>query len=150
MITRDSEKLFDEMINIKTIPNHLADGSIERELNYISSRKIRTINDLHELPDNIRFQSVKNSSPAEMYTMMTYGEDEVFTSTFRKMFDQLLVKLDAEKIGGYELLNQVGNNKSRIFIKECAGYGKLDEFLATMTPEQQKEVLVNVIKDLEK
>lgn len=149
-IVKDKDMLLKELIDIKTIPNHLGDGSIEKELELISLKNIRAINDLHESPDNIRFKSVENSSPVEMYTMLSYGGDEVFTSTFRKMFTQLLIKLEQEKIGGYELLEQVGHSKSRVFIKECAGYGKLDDFLETMSPAQQKEVLVSVIKDLEK
>jgi hypothetical protein len=149
-ITQDPYTLYKNLVNIKGEPNHLADHDVSMYLSQLSTKKIQTINSLHNSPDNVRFKSLEKFNAKELYTLMVYGEDEVFTSSFNGIFSRLLTKMQQESISGDKLLEEVGQNKSRTFIKECAGYNRLDEFLATMDEQKQESLLVGVVQDIEK
>jgi hypothetical protein len=149
-ITQDPYTLYKNLVNIKGEPNHLADHDVSMYLSQLSTKKIQTINSLHNSPDNVRFKSLEKFNAKELYTLMVYGEDEVFTSSFNGIFSRLVTKMQQEGVSGDKLLESVGQNKSRTFIKECAGYNRLDEFLATMDEQKQEALLIGVVQGIEK
>ncbi|MBX2904077.1 MAG: hypothetical protein KF872_11045 [Chitinophagales bacterium] len=135
------------MLNIRKKKEPLAEHSLEAELVVNALKYVRVVNDLHNEPDNIRFAIVDSFNAAELYTLMVYSEEEIFTSTFNGCFKRLLAKLDSTN--GYEFIQQMGENRFRAFIKMAASYGKLDQFLATMKPEQQQQLMVKFASNLE-
>lgn len=149
-IVLDEQKLFLSLIEIKSQPNHLAKNTIELALTDLSLRKVQTINELHDASDAKRFESVKNASAEELYTLMTYGEEEVFTSSFNGLFDRLLERMKKDSVSGDQLLEKLGHNKFRTFIKLNAGFNRLNDFLATIDKDSQKDLLENFVKGLDK
>lgn len=137
------------MLKIRKQENPLAENSLNKELEFTALKYVRNINELHDIADpKIRFGIADNLTPAELYTLIVYSEDEIFTSTFLGLFERMLTRMQAQR--GDELLAQVGYNRFRTFIKLCAGFNTLDRFLKTMDPEARKEMLLKFVHDLEK
>ncbi|MBU4342866.1 MAG: hypothetical protein KKG21_02530, partial [Candidatus Omnitrophica bacterium] len=80
-IVRDNKRFFEALVRIKAQPNHLGEVSVDGELKDICLRKVQSINDLHNEPDEVRFASVNDAGPQELYTLMVYGQEEIFTSS---------------------------------------------------------------------
>lgn len=146
-IGKQPEKYLRAMLNIRSRKTPLGEHSIEQELEVYSLKFVRVINDLHNERDAVRFASIENFTPEELYALIVYSEEEIFTSTFNGLFNRLMVKLGP--VSGFEFLKRVGNNRFRVFIKMCAGFGKLKIFLQTMTPLHQQMLMIKFASGLE-
>jgi hypothetical protein len=142
------EKYLRTMLQIRARPNPLGVHSLDSELEIFALKFVRVINDLHNEKDGVRFASIENFSADELYTLMVYSEEEIFTSTFNGLFKRLMVKLGP--ISGFEFLSRVGDNRFRTFIKMSAGFGKLGQFLQTMTALHQQMLMIKFASGLEK
>jgi hypothetical protein len=148
-ISRDKEQLFNKLLKLRAQKTILADFSVDDELTHLSLLKIKDINQLHEEPDRIRFEAVDTMpyKAEEIYTLMVYGEDEIYTSTFLGLFNRMMEKMD--QTSSYQFLHDLGLNKYRTFIKMCANYNTLPEFLTKMK-DWEKDALFGVfIKGLD-
>lgn len=143
-------KLFRRLVRIKSEQDHLGKLSVERVLRALSLGEVQLINSLHGQRESNRFSSVENLNSSELYTLMVYGEEEIFTSSFNGMFNLLMKRMSKEFIDGDKLLQQVGKNKFRVFIKELAGFNRLEEFLQTMSEKSSNELLSDIVKDIDK
>jgi hypothetical protein len=160
-ITGDSNKLLPKLLDIKARPDHLAKVAIDESLASTCRELVLDINFRHTLPDEPRFKSIASFSSRELYTTMVYGEDEIYTSSFNGCFDRLVGrrgvagrpgivgKMETEKINGRDLLDQVGDNKFRTFVKECTWFNRLEEFLGKMDKKDSDALLKNVVKNIE-
>ncbi|MFT5513269.1 MAG: hypothetical protein ACI8SE_001675 [Bacteroidia bacterium] len=130
---KSKEATFQHLLKLRTQPSILGGYSVDDELTYLATRKVRTLNELHEESDAIRFKlcDTSNMSAQEIYTLMVYGEDEVYTSTFLGLFKRLMTRMTEET--SYEFLHNLGRNQYRIFIKMCAAYNELPTFLGKMS-----------------
>lgn len=146
-IGKDQYLFLKAMLNIRKSKDPLGEHSLEAELETNALKFVRVVNDLHNDADNIRFAIIDSFDAPELYTLMVYSEEEIFTSTFNGFFKRFLVKLDTAN--GYNFLQQMGENRFRTFIKMAASYGKLSQFLATMKPEQQQQLMVKFASNLE-
>jgi hypothetical protein len=90
------------------------------------------MNSLFEHPAAVRFRAVETMTARELYLVLTYGEAEMFTSTYRGLFERLLARMCREGLTGDALLSQVHDVQFRVFIKAAAVLNRLAPFLATM------------------
>lgn len=146
-IGTNPEKYLRTMLKIRVKPNPLGVYSLEADLEIYSLKFIRVINDLHNEKDEVRFASIENFSAEELYTMIVYSEEEIFTSTFNGLFKRMMIKIGP--ISGYEFLKQVGDNRFRTFIKMSASFGKLSSFLQSMTSLHQQMLMIKFASGLE-
>ncbi|MBL7799222.1 MAG: hypothetical protein JNL95_00735 [Chitinophagales bacterium] len=128
-----------KMIQIRMQKDPIGEFSLEKELEIQSLKFVRNLNELHNEPDSKRFASIDNFTPEQLYTLIVYSEEEVFTSSFNGLLKRFLTKMG--KTNGLTFLKSVGMNRYRTFIKQCASFGKLNEFMATMTVDDQKALL---------
>ncbi len=147
LIGQNNEKYLRHLLQIRIKARPMGEYSVEEDLQIYALKFVRVLNDLHNDKDEVRFASIENFSPEEIYTLMVYSEEEIFTSTFNGLFKRLMVKLGP--ITGFEFLKQVGDNRFRTFIKMAAGFGKLDPFLQTMAPALQQMLMVKFASGLE-
>lgn len=141
-IGKNKERYFNTLLEIRAKENPLAEISLDRELNYEALDYVREVNHLHESTNPaIRFAITKDLNAAELYTLIVYSEDEIFTSSFNGIYERLINKMNDEKVTGYQLLDKTGFNRFRTFIKMISYYGKLSEFLETMEPAEKDFVL---------
>ncbi|MES2930528.1 MAG: hypothetical protein V4665_01985 [Patescibacteria group bacterium] len=149
-IISDDDTFFKELIKIKSDTNHILPDQVDLALKSFCQGKVSTIDQLHELPDPVRFKSIENATPEEMYLMMVYSSADIFTSSFNGLFDRMIKKMKNENISGSALLQKVRNNRFKIFVKECTSFKRLNDFLATMEENDASQLLVNMLKDIEK
>src|SRR3989339_24346 len=148
-IMRDDNKFLQTLVEIKSEPDHIGKNDVELALKNHSLQEIQEINDLHDQSNSVRFASVNSATPSELYTIMVYGEEEVFTSSFNGLFDILIKKMHKNNFNGKKLLEQVGQNKFRIFIKQCSSFNRLNEFLDTMDKESAEQLLSNIVSNID-
>jgi hypothetical protein len=146
-IGKNPQQYLRAMLKIRAKKNPLALNSLEDELNIYALKFVRVLNDLHNDKDEIRFASIEDFSAQELYTLMIYSEEEIFTSTFNGLFNRMMVKMGDQS--GFDFLKSVGDNKFRTFIKMSAGFGKLGEFLGSMSQLHQQLLMVKFASGLE-
>lgn len=137
------------LIKMRQKDHPIGEYDLESELSIRALEQVRKVNDLHdETNQNIRFEAVQNLNAVELYTLIVYSPEEIFTSTFNGMFTRLQFQMKQNAMSGYQLLQEASFNKFRTFIKLCAGYNALDKFLATMSPQEADEVLHKFVSTL--
>lgn len=139
-IVQNKTDYFKRLINIVENPGHPVFDVAEEYITRDILRAVRIINNLHEYSDKERFASIEHSDAKELYFMLSYGEEEIFTSSFNGIFDHLITCLKNEKLSGYQLLEQENFIKFRTFIRICTEFGRWDDFLSTMNPTEQKDI----------
>ncbi len=147
---RNRGELFNHLLKLRTTPTILGAYSVDDELTYMATRKVRRINELHEARDAVRFQlcDTGNMSSYELYTLIVYGEDELYTSSFLGLFNRLIERMEEES--SYEFLHNLGRNKYRTFVKMCASYNVLPEFLSHMSIWEKRSLFNSFVGGLEK
>jgi hypothetical protein len=110
---------------------------------------IKTINELHEKPDAVRFAILEQLNAQELYYLAIEGETELYTSSFVKgVFPRMMQKYDNR---GDSLLVSVNFDRFKKFIKMCAGYNTLSEFLASIPDKDRAQLLMTAfVNNLEK
>lgn len=138
-ISKNPEKFYKTLIDLRNKKNILADYTVEKELEAISMEKVVEINLRHEDKDTVRFEPIQQNNAKEIYTSIVYCPQEIFTSTFLGMYKRMMTKRKIKS--GYEFLKSVEFNRFRIFIKQCAGYNKLDDFFSSMNDSQANALI---------
>lgn len=149
ILGKNREKTFQHLLQLRTKADIIGGYSVDDELTYLATRKVREINELHEERDEVRFQlcDTGDMSAQELYTLMVYGEDEVYTSTFLGLFKRLMTRMKEKS--SYEFLHNLGRNKYRTFIKMSAAYNELPNFLDRMSVWEKRSLFNAFIGGLE-
>jgi hypothetical protein len=115
----------------------------ERAINYV-----RKLDELHEQSDNSRFKFVDSLSAPALFFIMVYGQDEIYTSSFlgayRRMIDHMA------PLKGDQFIDSLHYNHFRTFIRMCAAYNTLSNFLSTMNDTARSTLMSKFIADLGK
>ncbi len=110
---------------------------------------INPINNLHENPNPaIRFRAIEPLNAMDLYYMIVFGENDIYTSSYKYSFDRMIQKMGTVPRGD-SLLMSVNFDHFKKFIKMAAGYNKLDVFLKTM-PENSEKLMQAFVANLEK
>jgi hypothetical protein len=149
-VINDDDQFLKELMMIASRKEHVGKLSVERALKKTCLRKVRAINDLHEARPETRFASVAQSSANELYMLATFGEQEIYTSSFNGIFDRMLARMQERHTDGATLLRNMGDVRFRTFFKMCVSYDRLDDFLGTMTEPEQKALVVRFTKGLDR
>jgi hypothetical protein len=147
-ITSNEDLFYKNLVRVTLEQQSLGSKTTEQELAFRGIKIVREMNRLHDSPDPVRFRIVDNFSPEELYFLMIYGVDEIYTSTFTGTFNRMMQRMKPKT--GDELLDQVHRAHFRTFIRMSAGYGKLSEFLATIEAERKTALMRDFISGLEK
>ncbi len=146
-ISTEPNKLFSAMVKIISQPKYVGAYSIDREMRDYSLRFIREINDKIATGSSQPFYSVEGFGSAELYFLMLYGRDEVFTSTFTGLFNRFMQKLPANN--GDAFLKSVNYNQFRDFISLCSNFGTIKDFLSKFSGEAKNDLFVLYTSNLE-
>ncbi len=120
---------------------------VERELSHVVSTRVSTVNELHNASEQVRFKIVQNFNANELYYMLVFGADELYTSSFLGICKRMIVKMKPQK--GNEFLETLHYDKFRTFIRLCANYNMLNEFLNTMSNENKLALMKQFVQGLE-
>lgn len=145
----DTENYLKELIDIRKKTNPLAEYSLDQELKLQALKYIRVINDMHLMKESAeRFAGVDSMNAEELYTLIVYSAEEIFTSTYNGLFERLYSKLEADSIDGYDFLHTMNFNRFRTFIKLGAGYNTLNNYMALIDTTNQDLLLNHFVNSL--
>lgn len=142
------ELYFKSLVKQRLKTNTLTKKILDRESKLQALEYVRTMNELHDSPDLLRFKCIENLTPNEMYFLMVLCSDEIYTSTFVGTFNRMLLKMAPQR--GDAFLQQLNKDKFRTFIRMCAGYNKLDEFLATIDLANRNVLMASFVNNIDK
>ncbi len=145
-LSQNEHLFYQTLINLRKKEIKLAEYTLEKEIENIAMQKVVEINLRHNDKDIYRFAPINNDNAYEIYTTMVYSAEEIFTSTFLGMYKRMHEK-KTEK-SGYVFLEQLNFNRFRVFLKQCAGYNQIDDFLGTMNDSQQNALITRFVSGL--
>lgn len=108
----------------------LRDGIKEKAIAFYANH----INDLHESPDALRFASVKDLRPEDLYYIITSCGDELYTSSYLGLYKRLLENFQGQHADS--LFYRVGFDNFPTFMQLAANYNTLIDFLNNMPREE--------------
>lgn len=145
-ITKNEALFYKTLIDLRKNKSILASYTVEKEIETIAMSRVVEINLRHDDSEPFRFAPINNDNAYEIYTSIVYSAEEVFTSSFLGMYKRLNEK--RKEPSGYAFLEQLNFNKFRVFLKQCAGYNKIDDFLLTMNDSQQNALITMFVSGL--
>jgi hypothetical protein len=149
-ITSNYDLFYKSLVRLK-VDNEggLGDKTLSDEIQYRGLKYVRDMNDLHEEKDAVRFKTIEGFTPIQLYYIMVYGQDEIYTSSFVGTFKRMMERM-GDTVKGGDLLTQVHYDKFRTFIRMCAGYNTLSTFLGTMDENTKSKLMKDFIAGLDK
>lgn len=148
-IASDPATAFGELVKLRIANEPLTRQLYTDELEYATLKNfVRQLNELHDTTDEVRFRCIDSLSPPALYYIMVYGREEIYTSSFLGTFRRMMERMPPQH--GNELLSAVGYDQFRSFIRLCAGYNTLSEFLGSMDDTARTAVMNRFIGGLEK
>nr|MBP6316454.1 hypothetical protein [Chitinophagaceae bacterium] len=147
-ITEDQDAYFKKMIEMRQEYFTTDLRKIyDRELTHEASRYVSSMNELHNASDAVRFKVIEKNSAIEIYYVIVYGNDDLYTSSFLGSFNRMLTKMKPKT--GSEFLASIGKDKFRTFLRLCANYNTLNTFLATMKDSNTNELMREFVTGLD-
>jgi len=146
-VANDPKAYYKALIGLKIQGPSLAEKAIDEEISYRGLQFVRVVNELHDSPAPVRFKSMEDFSPEELYFMIIGSQEEIYTSSFIWMFNRILEKMKPMK--GDEFLEKVRKSHFRTFIRMAAGYNTLSPFLQTFGEEQKNSLMKDFVAHLE-
>jgi len=127
-----------------------SDGLVDMLQRKAIEHFINPINGLHENPNpNVRFHAIEPLNAEDLYYMMVFGENDIYTSSYKYSFDRMMQKLGPVPHGD-SLLMTLNFDHFKKFIKMAAEYAKLDVFLKSMPAQQSETLMQAFVSNLEK
>jgi hypothetical protein len=147
VISENPIRLYSAMVNILSRQNYIGRYSIDREMRDYSLRFIREINDKIASGTSQPFYSVESFTAPQLYFLMLYGREEVFTSTFNGLFNRFTQKIPNGNRAAF--IQSINKNNLRDFLSLCASFGVLEEFVAGFNPNEKQTLLAEYVGKLE-
>lgn len=144
----DDVKYFKSLVALRLSETNNHVKKLDNEIEYRALKFIRVINELHNSPDAVRFKSIEPFNAEELYFMTIGGQDEIYTSSFiNGTFKKLMAQMKPKP--GNEFLDKVNHAHFRTFIRMCAGFNTLEEFLATFEGDEKNKLMKEFVANLE-
>ncbi len=148
-ITDNPASTFNELVRLRTGDDALTKQLYTDELEYNTLKYfVRQMNELHDTTDDVRFRCIDSLSPVALYYIMVYGREEIYTSSYLGTFRRMVERMPPTR--GDQLLEALHHDQFRAFIRLCAGYNTLSEFLATMDDTARTSLMSKFIGGLQK
>ncbi|HMT35172.1 MAG TPA: hypothetical protein PKC41_04905, partial [Chitinophagaceae bacterium] len=147
-ITDDQDAYFKKMIEMRQQYFTTDLRKIyDKELIHEASRYVSTMNELHNAGDATRFKIIDKNTATEIYYIIVYGSDDLYTSSFLGSFNRMMTHMKPKT--GTEFLASIGKDKFRTFLRLCANYNTLNTFLATMKDSNKNELMREFVTGLD-
>ncbi|MEZ5045999.1 MAG: hypothetical protein R2831_03305 [Chitinophagaceae bacterium] len=146
--TEDPKEYFKKMIVLRQA--YFATDlrkTFDRELVHESATYVSAMNELHDQSDAVRFKSVEPFNATELYYIIVYGSDDLYTSSFLGCYNRLLSRIKPKS--GFDFLNELGKDKFRTFLRLCANYNTISSFLGTMSDSNKNDLMKEFVTGLD-
>lgn len=121
---------------------------MEQNVKRLALHYIRTVNDLHDTLDAVRFACVDAFTPQEIYYLIINGEEELYTSSYVGLFKRMMQRMQPQR--GDVLLMSVYFDRFKKFITMAAAYNTLNDFLKSMPEANATALMQQFVSGLEK
>lgn len=113
---------------------------------------VNVINDLHQESDPVRFRKIDKLSPEELYYLAVTTEEDIYTSSFvRGVYPRVWKNmLKSDKGGGDSLMLLMRFDYFKKWVKMCANYNTLSNFLERMEPNNAQLLMKAFVNGLDK
>ncbi|MCO5233474.1 MAG: hypothetical protein LC105_06340 [Chitinophagales bacterium] len=145
-ICQNNSQLTTRIIHLLANPNVMGRYSLEETISVSALKFVRNLN-ISENTDNYFNEQLSTLSPEELYTYITYGEDEIIQSSFNKMLKELINKSPQKNI--FPLLKSLGFNNYKKFLRKCAYYDVLDTIFNAFTSTEKSQIIEMLMGGLE-
>ena len=110
---------------------------------------VNEINALHdERNDNFRFKKLEELNEFDLYYLAVLAEEEIYTSSFVVgVYPRIFQRMNIPRSDSLLLL--LHNDYYKKFIKMCAAYNTLDNFLSRMDRSAAETMMKNFVNGLE-
>lgn len=113
---------------------------------------VNVINDLHEESDPVRFRKIDKLSPQELYYLAVTTEEDIYTSSFvRGVYPRIWKNMQkTDKGGGDSLMMLMRFDYFKKWIKMCANYNTVSNFLSRMEKNNAQVLMQAFVNGLDK
>lgn len=108
---------------------------------------VNHVNELHEAKDEVRFASLAPLRPIDLYYLLVSDEDELYTSSFLGIYYRLKDSLPYGHSD--QLLSMVQYDQFRKFIRACAHYNVLGDYMSSMPDEARWNLLKDFVSNID-
>ncbi len=109
---------------------------------------VNELNNLHSSPDAVRFASVKDLRPEDLYYIIISSGEELYTSSYLGLYKRLM---DLFRGGNADsLFDIIHYDGVRTFIRLAANYNVLEDLLNKLSEDKKKELIRRFIRGLDK
>jgi hypothetical protein len=108
---------------------------------------VNQVNELHNAKDPVRFASVKNLRPEDLYYIITSCGEELYTSSYLGLYKRLMEQFKDQSADA--LFDLVQYDNFHTFLRLAANYNVADHFLRNMSPDRMGQVLHRFIGGIE-
>ncbi len=147
-ITNDNYLYYKALLSQRLKGNESNQKLLDRECKEQALEYVRTMNELHEAQDAVRFKCIEPLSAKEIYFILVLCGDEIYTSTFVGAFNRMMTKMAPQKPDVF--LEELKMDKFRTFIRMSAGYNKLSQFLTAIDEPNRNILMTKFVNDVDK
>jgi hypothetical protein len=150
-LSTHAQSYFRSLVAMRFQESRAQPRAVDFALSEAATILVGILNELHDQPDAVRFRSVEAFNAQELYMLLTYGEAQIYTSSYRGVFTRLLAMMQQERVTGEQLLAQLHYLQFRSFVKAAAFFNRLEAFLATMSsPAARNTLLTRCLRDIDR
>jgi hypothetical protein len=151
-VTEYYQLLVDKIMSNETKKENGNDPQFQKALRNSLSDKalsfyIKKINDLHNSPDGVRFQSVQDLRPQDIYYIIVSADEEMYTSSYLGLYKRLMAFFGKQSADS--LFALVHDDKFRKFMRVAATYNTLPDFLHRMSSDKSRNLVHLFISDID-
>ncbi len=147
-ITSNADDYYKALVQLKIGGESVGGDTYTDELRYRCKKYIREMNELHDAADAVRFKCLEGMSPEDLYFIIVYSDNEIYTSSYLGTYKRMMERL--KPATGDALFEKVRYDRFRTFIRLCANYNTLSPFLATINEEKKSTIMRDFMANLEK
>jgi hypothetical protein len=108
---------------------------------------VNQLNELHNAKEAVRFASVKDLRPQDLYYIITSSGDELYTSSYLGLYKRLMEHFKDQSAAS--LFDLMKYDNFRVFMRLAANYNVLTDFLGKMPQESRQALLHRFIAGIE-
>lgn len=136
------------------VSNFLREPISELNVKFGNYYFIKQINDLHESPDNVRFQVLENLKPLDLYFILLAGNYDLvqdgssalYTSSFLYVYKKFLK--DNGKDGLNKFFEDIGYYQFDTFLSNVSDYGLVDDLAKNLDENKFADFLGSYLEKL--
>jgi hypothetical protein len=102
----------------------------------------RVLNNLHNESDSVRFDSVADYSASQLFELIVFGQEELWTSSYLGVFSRFVDRLKEESYRDiYPVFDQRLAGAPLVFLDMAVEYGTIVEAAKLIPPDRWNEIL---------